>query len=1015
MSPFESVGKLIEQNLEAFRKPGILAVRPGYRTEAGWPVGGPVIVALVGPQTGDAAAYGLPTQIGGIPVELRQASSLERLKATRPVTYGALRERARTEQHAPDFPHEHLLAAPVEVPAAARPSPKEKIDYEPAKPALAPVTDTFTMICHASPDIGWPTLRDFFGRIEQKLVVGIYDFTSAHILEGLDAALTAGGAPHTLSLVLDHPTRNPTADQTDEQTEQNLQSTLAGQLAFAWAPVRSSPEVREWMFPTAYHIKVAVRDGAEFWLSSGNWNNSNQPENAPLEDTDQARASDTFKKSDRDWHAVVSHAGLAGLFEAFLLNDRETALPAQGPVGGMAELEALSEQGADLADLHPAAAPRSPQKYFAPLLVTEKMTVQPLLTPDKAPRSKNGIYASKMLDLVSGAQKSLYIQLQYIHPSDNVDFAAFAKLLDAVSARAAAGVDVRIILSQWQNAQWMERLQGAGVDTSLVRIQNGVHNKGFVVDHQRVVISSQNWSGEGVLQNRDAGLIIDNATVAGYFETIFLHDWDNLAVGRGNRRGALGIVGADQVYAWQDDPGDVDPPSPPPELHSVPDLSISPLKQAIPGQPAPPAGAYTPGTAEFRYWSAADAAGRGAAFWRSLLPRGTDWEVGPVLTLLLDEGEDFNAYYDRQALNFFHGVAGGRTVYSGESPDIVCHEQGHAILDALRPQLFDAGTIEASAFHESFADISALLIALQLPSMREAVLAETSGNLARNSRLSRLARQLGWAIRQIQPSAVDPDCLRNAANSFFYTNPESLPPSAPATSLSSEPHSFSRVFTGAFLEALAGCLRVAAANPSADDLEHVSTDIARLLIAGVRTAPVVPEYMSQVAGAIVAADGSAGGHYADVIKSAFVRRGILSSQSAVGVAVAHIAGIAAMAPSSVSPAARDLPHVALSAGEYGLGERPLLIRAPSEPRRFAAAAASFDVGSVTPSNSEHAARAHFEDLLQKGHVDISATGHQGLSATHPHTLKTHRLSPKPEGLVLERILFDCGFRTMSCG
>ena len=102
-----------------------------------------------------------------------------------------------------------------------------------------------------------------------------------------------------------------------------------------------------------------------------------------------------------------------------------------------------------------------------------------------------------------------------------------------MAARNEAGVDVRIILSQWQNSQWMERLQAAGIDTRLVRIQQGVHNKGFVVDHQRVVISSQNWSGAGVLQNRDAGIIIDNPTIARYFEEIFVHDWDNVAVGHG--------------------------------------------------------------------------------------------------------------------------------------------------------------------------------------------------------------------------------------------------------------------------------------------------------------------------------------------------------------------------------------------------------------------------------------------------------------------------------------------------
>jgi hypothetical protein len=648
------------------------------------------------------------------------------------------------------------------------------------------------------------------------------------------------------------------------------------------------------------------------------------------------------------------------------------------------------------------------------------MTVQPLLTPDRVPNSNDGMYARAMLGLISSAQHSLYIQLQYIHPSDRPEDGAFSALLDAVAQRAAGGVDVRIILSQWQNSQWMERLQAAGIDTGLVRIQNGVHNKGFVVDHQKVVISSQNWSGEGVLANRDAGLIIDNATVARYFEGIFLHDWDNVAVGRGGR---LGVTASDaalaQINGWEDDPGESDPPLVPPELRPIPDLTLAPLRLAIPGSAAPPPRAYAPGTAQFRYWSAAEAAARGAAFWRGLLPAGTNWHTGDTLDVLLDEGEDFNAYYDRRALNFFHGTAGGRTVYSGESPDIVCHEQGHAILDALRPGLFDAGSIEAAAFHEAFGDMSALLAALQLPSMRIAMLAETRGDLSRSSRLSRLAEQLGWAIRQIAPDAVESDCLRNAANSLFYTNPETLPTNAPATSLSSEPHSFSRVFTGAFLEALAGGVRLASPNPGEADVQTVSRDLARLLIAGVIAAPIVPEYMSQVAAAIVAADagvdGPARGRYGDVLKSAFVRHGILSIQSAVSPAAFRAAG--AVAPlrlaGMIAGLANELPHIAFSAAEYGLGDRPLLVRAPSNPRQFAVSGASFGVGSVTPSNSEHAARAFLEDLLQRGHIDIGDSGRPETRIVHPHAFKTHRLVSSAEGLVLTRILFDCGFHAMS--
>src|SRR5215472_611781 len=831
---FGEVGSLIEQNLTLLKKPGILSVRPGYHIQGGFPVGDPLIVAIVSSKKGEAGAYGLPSQLNGVPVEVREASPIEQMRATRPDLYAAIKNRARPELHLPEFPYQSALVsgvaplvAPTDAAGAGAVPPKAEIPYLPAPAKLDPVSDTFTVICHASPDAGWPQLQGFFNGIQSKLVVGMYDFTSAHVLSALEASLTQGGGKRELSLVLDHPAPNPTSDQTDDQTEQDLNTSLGNALSFAWAAVRTSPKVNEWAFPSAYHIKVAVRDSSRLWLSSGNWNNSNQPQDAPATEPDPSQATAVFEKSDRDWHVIIDHPTLAQLYEAYLLQDRQTALGAQGAAAVTDEIEALAEQTAFLADVNPAAVAKPPAKYFAPATITEKMTLQPLLTPDVVPGGNSGVYATQMKQLIDSAQTSLYIQLQYIHPSTPPADADFTALLQAVSDRSAAGVDVRIILSQYQTSQWLERLQAAGIDSRLVRIQQGVHNKGFVIDHQKVVVSSQNWSGDGVLRNRDAGVIIDNGSVARYFEEIFLHDWNNLAVGQGGMRGVTALdSGINQIYGWEDDPGQTDPPLVPPELRPIPDLTLAPLQLAIPNVAAPPARGYAPGTPEFRYWCAAEAAERGATFWRGILPAGTVWQPGAILNLLLDQGEDFNAYYDRNALNFFHGTAGGRTVYSGESPDIVCHEEGHAILDAIRPELFDAGTIEAAAFHESFGDMCAILAALQLPTMRAATLQETGGDLSRNSRLSRLAEQLGWAIRQIAPAAVDADCLRNAANSFFYTNPESLPSDAPAVSLSSEPHSFSRVFTGAFLEALAGGLRSVAPQPTDANLQAVSVDFA---------------------------------------------------------------------------------------------------------------------------------------------------------------------------------------------
>src|SRR5215813_3852446 len=185
--------------------------------------------------------------------------------------------------------------------------------------------------------------------------------------------------------------------------------------------------------------------------------------------------------------------------------------------------------------------------------------------------------------------------------------------------------------------------------------------------------------------------------------------------------------------------------------------------------------------------------------------------------------------------------------------------------------------------------MSAILAALQVAQVRDAVLTETGGHVKRSSQLSRLAEQLGRAIRLRVPDAVDPDCLRNAANSFFYQDPNTLPSDAPASMLSSEPHSFSRVFTGAFFEALGDMLVVISAKPTSNDLLTASQEMGRLLMAAVQAAPVVPEYYSQVAAALIEADANSGSSFGTALKSAFVRHGILSTQSASAMGVLHAA------------------------------------------------------------------------------------------------------------------------------
>jgi hypothetical protein len=531
---FTQISQAIRENLAAFRKDGVLTVRPGYKWVAGWPTRKPAIVVTVAAKREAVAPdQRIPEKLGGFAVDVRQASPSELLRARDPQSYARIATNGREEIALPEFAAEQDLSGTPVVPELslaemASRAAKPEIDYKPPKGVtLDAIEAQMSILCHASPDAGWPTLQQFLNHIDSTLTVGMYDFTSAHVLEGLVTGLKKKKAG--LMLTLDHPAKNPTADQTDEDTVKELDGDFGKKVSAAWALVRSSPKAPEWIYPTAYHIKVAVRDGSSFWLSSGNWNNSNQPDIDPFKN--KAAAGPVAKKSDRDWHIIVNHKGLAQTYEAFLKNDFAVASKAEsGAVPMAAAMPALdlSQVAQDLADVvnATAMAGKVPSQYFKPLLIpatgTKKIKIQPILTPDN--------YHDHVLTLIQSAKKTFYMQTQYIHPSDKPEDQHLADLIDAVIERQQKGVDVRIILSQFEaQGGWLDKLQAAGMDLTSVRIQNAVHNKGIVVDSSVVMLGSQNWSGDGVIRNRDASVVVFNAEAAAYYEAIFLHDWTHMA------------------------------------------------------------------------------------------------------------------------------------------------------------------------------------------------------------------------------------------------------------------------------------------------------------------------------------------------------------------------------------------------------------------------------------------------------------------------------------------------------
>lgn len=270
-----------------------------------------------------------------------------------------------------------------------------------------------------------------------------------------------------------------------------------------------------------------------------------------------------------------------------------------------------------------------------------------------------------------------------------------------------------------------------------------------------------------------------------------------------------------------------------------------------------------------------------AAKFRKPLPR---WAACERLSVFPSAGKDFNAYYNRRALKFFYDKdpVTRKMVYTASSSDIVAHELGHAILDSIRPDFWSVQALEIWAFHESFADISAMWHIMQYDEILEKMLKETDGNLSKPSVVTRLAEEMGNAIYHLTRGqyGYKAGALRDATNTFKYVAPERLPKDAPHDQLAAECHSFGRIFMGAWYQILVGIYNkeAKAGKPQMEALKLARDVSYEYLLRAVHVAPRVAKYHDAVCRVILAEDEKQGGRYQSILKDVFTNRNLLTNK-----------------------------------------------------------------------------------------------------------------------------------------
>src|SRR2546423_240914 len=187
-----------------------------------------------------------------------------------------------------------------------------KITYmKPEGLSLDEVTEPMEVICHVSPDDGWPVLSDFFSRVEKTLTVGVFDLSAPHIVRKL-RELAERNPEFRLNLSIQRGlagglTGVKKNDLNESVVIESLRKSMGDRFRQAYVNVSGNDRT----FASSYHIKVAVRDRQELWLSSGNMQSSNQPPPDVQPVTDDEKTFAPLRRYNREWHVVIRNNTLA--------------------------------------------------------------------------------------------------------------------------------------------------------------------------------------------------------------------------------------------------------------------------------------------------------------------------------------------------------------------------------------------------------------------------------------------------------------------------------------------------------------------------------------------------------------------------------------------------------------------------------------------------------------------------------------------------------------------------------
>jgi len=362
--------------------------------------------------------------------------------------------------------------------------------YEPAQFTLQTFNRDMNVTTFVSPDYSNETIVRFLRQAKTSIYVEIYQFLS----------------PAFLSLIEEIHTDNPSMD-IKVMISEHVVSEHEYNVYTMWYLTQLGIPVR-WTSDTFSfsHQKFVIIDNVTTIVQAGNWAKLS----VPLNEWESGTSGGFTQKNyigNREFNIAMTDEVVTQYYRDVF--DYDWGI-------GSDYSEGVDGTGTPLT-WEPLYQSYYPRVFDYVGEFSGPMNVTPVFSPDTS--------LEAMKWVINSAQATLDIQ---IVSASNIS-TVVDELLDTIVAAKHRGVTVRIIMADDTRADNAEvALAFAEENIPVFWIRSRFmhhHNKAFIADGRVVLISSINWSEDGISENREAGVVVEHDGVGAWYQTVFDYDW----------------------------------------------------------------------------------------------------------------------------------------------------------------------------------------------------------------------------------------------------------------------------------------------------------------------------------------------------------------------------------------------------------------------------------------------------------------------------------------------------------